>query len=228
MRTTLALMALASLGLCLGSQAQESTAKKVEWGKNVFLEIDKAKDTRRVWVQAEVCLREGELEQLLTRKRTKQHESVLAADIDASVLHSALEIARAEAGSPVKFQPKFEAPRGTTIKVTLQWEEKGQTKQIDAKQWLRSRKTKKTLDRDWVFAGSVLYKDPQDPTKKPYYAANDGDVICIANFEAAMMDVPFESTKENDELHFEANTEIIPALETRVWVILEAVRPAKK
>ncbi len=78
-----------------------------------------------------------------------------------------------------------------------------------------------------MFAGSVLYPDPFDKTKPPIYAANEGDIICVANFESAMLDLAVVSTKDNDDLAYEANTERIPALETPVVVILEPV-PAKK
>src|SRR4051812_48236590 len=62
--------------------------KKVEVGKNVALEVQG--ERRRVLVQAYVCLRQGQLEQFLTRKRTKEHEAVLAADVDARDIHTAL------------------------------------------------------------------------------------------------------------------------------------------
>src|SRR5438270_3008490 len=108
--------------------------KKIEIGKNVFLEIDG--EQRRVLVNAYVCLREGMLEQLLTRKRTKEHEAILAADVDAKSIHAALLLAGATVGSPVKFRPKFEAPAGTTIKVTLEYIEKGKTVRVPAQQWI--------------------------------------------------------------------------------------------
>jgi hypothetical protein len=92
--------------------------KKVEVGKNVYLEI--RGDKRRVLVQASICLRRGMLEQLMTRKRTKEHEAILAADVDARDIHRALLLAKAEAGKPVQFQPKFMVPSGTTIKILLQ------------------------------------------------------------------------------------------------------------
>src|SRR5438876_647454 len=82
--------------------------KKVEVGKNVVLEVQG--DKRRVLVQAYVCLRQGQLEQFLTRKRTKEHEAILAADIDARDVHTALTLARAEPGHPVRYQPKLEPP----------------------------------------------------------------------------------------------------------------------
>jgi len=204
----------------------QAETKKVAVGKNITLEIQG--DQRRIRVNAEVCLREGLLEQLLTRKRTKEHEAILAADIDARELHAALTLAGAEAGKVVQFRPKLVAPTGTTIKVFLEYEEKGKTVKVPAQQWLRNIKSKKDFASDWVFAGSVFIPNPEDATKKPFYGANDGDVIAIVNFETSLMDVPFLNTKDNDDLMFQAHTERIPALKTPVVVILEPVIAKKK
>src|SRR5262245_40056292 len=80
-------------------------AKTVEIGKNVFLEVKG--DTRRVLVPAVVCFREGPLEALLCRKETKEHEAVVAADVDARLIHAALLAAGAKVGTPVQFEPKY-------------------------------------------------------------------------------------------------------------------------
>lgn len=208
--------------------AKPASAKKVEVGKNVFLEVDG--DRRQVRVNAQVCLRKGQLEQLLTRKRTKEHEAVLAADVDARLIHSALIMARAEQGKPVQFLPKFQPPTGTTIKVTLEYSDP-QTKKlvrVPAQQWIRNFKTQKPLQMDWVFAGSILMPDPLDKTKQPFYAANDGDLICLSNFDTAMLDLPVNSSRENADLLFEADTDRIPPVETPVQVILEPVLKLKK
>lgn len=200
--------------------------KKVDVAKNVWLEIEG--DKRRVVVQAVVCRRQDLLEQFLCRKMTKEHEAILAADIDAAKVHFALTLAGAEAGSPVKYNPKYEPARGAVIKVYVQYQDNGKTVKVPAQNWVRNAKTKKQLEADWVFAGSVLFANRLDPKAPPYYAANDGDVICLANFDSAMLDLPVASSKDNDDLLFEAWTERIPALETPVLVILEPVLPAKK
>jgi hypothetical protein len=200
--------------------------KKVNIGKNIVLEIQGEK--RRVRVNAEVCLREGLLEQLVTKKRQKEHEAILAADIDARELHLALTLAGAEPGKTVQFRPKLVAPSGTTVKIFLEYKSKDKLVRVPAQQWIRSVKTKKDFHTDWVFAGSLLIQDPLDKTKKPYYSANDGDVITVVNFEAACLDVPFLSTKDNAELDFEAHTDRIPPLKTAVTVILEPVVEKKK
>jgi hypothetical protein len=232
MRTFIALIALTFLAPLTGSglaqdKEKKAEVKKVEVGKNVFLEIQG--DKRRVVVNAYVCLRQGLLEQLLTRKRTKEHEAVLAADVDARQIHAALEIAGAEPGKPVQYRPKFIPPSGTTIKITLEYQDrKGNTVRVPAQQWVRHIKTKKDLEHDWVFGGSSLFQDPMDKKKAPYYLANDGDVICLANFDMAMLDLPVDSSKDNDALLFEAHTERIPPLETPVRVVLEPMLPKKK
>jgi hypothetical protein len=200
-------------------------SKKVEVGKNVFLEIQG--DKRRVLINAYVCFREGMLEQLLCRTQTKEHEAILAADMDARTIHKALLVTGAEAGSPVQFTPKFQAPHGSTVKVTLQYQDKGKTVTVPALKWVRNAKTGKELDVDWVFAGSRLIEDPTDKTTPPIYAANDGDVICVSNFETALLDLPINSPKDWSDRAFEAYTERIPALETPVLVILEPVLDTK-
>lgn len=209
----------------------QGAAKKVGIGpkkgsENIFLEINGAK--RRVLVNTKVCLRQGQLEQLMTRKRTKEHEAILVADIDARDLHQALLLAGAEPGSPVTFLPKFTPPSGTAIKISLEYQENGKTIRRPAQDWIRDVKTKKALATDWVFAGSRLFKDPINPAGPPEYLANSGDVICIANFDTALLDLPIDSTKDNENLSYEANTDAIPALETPVTLILEPVLAKKK
>jgi hypothetical protein len=202
--------------------------KRGQLAKNVWIETEG--DKRRIIVNAEVCLREGQygLECLLCRQATKEHESILAMDADARVIHTGLLATGAKAGSPVKFDPKFVPPSGTPIKVTLQYEQKGKTVRLPAQQWVRNSKTKKDLEYDWVFAGSIFYKNPLDPeAPETYGAAAEGAAICLSNVPTAMLDLPISSPKGLEERSYEPNTERIPALGTKVEVILEPVLEKK-
>jgi hypothetical protein len=76
------------------------------------------------------------------------------------------------------------------------------------------------MEYDWVFAGSKLFDSPE-PNQPPIYAANDGDVICISNFDTALLDLPVQLSDNNDELNYEAWTDRIPPLGTPVQLILE-------
>lgn len=205
--------------------AVQSTKKQL--GKNVFLEVLPDKK-RRVLVNAEICLREGQLELLLCRKQTKEHEAILAADVDARLIHAALIAAGAVEGSPVRFAPKYRSASGTTIKIFVRYQDKDKQVTVPAKSWIINSKTKKPMENDWVFAGSRLVTNPLDPDGKKHYLANDGDVICVSNFETALLDLPIKSPKDDAERFFIANTERIPPLETKVVIILEPVVEAKK
>src|SRR5262249_18355903 len=145
------------------------------FGKNVTFERFPDTDRRRVLVDAYVCLREGPLEQLMCRKQTKEHEAILAADVDARLIHAALLAAGATTGSTVQCKQKGDEvivipPSGSRIKVTLQFEEKGKVITVPAQKWVRDSKTKKDLAYDWVFAGSHLIADPDDKEKPAFYA----------------------------------------------------------
>lgn len=210
----------------VAKDSKPAESSKVEIDKNVSLEVLPSKK-RRVLVSAEVCLREGQLELLMCRKQTKEHESILTADVDARQIHKALLLAGADKGSPVRFEPKYRPASGSTIKVSVQFQDKDKPVTVSAQSWLKSAKTNKLLELDWVFAGSRLVTNPLEPDKK-IYLANDGDVICVSNFETALLDLPIKSPKENADLLFLANTERIPPLGTKVVVILEPVLEAKK
>lgn len=200
--------------------------KRAPMGDNVWLEVLPS-GARRVVLAAEVCLKQGPLEQLLTRKNRKEHEAILAADVDARKVHNALLLAGAKTGSPVSFDPVFRPASGTRIRVLLVYERGGKKVQVNARSWVRNVSTGKELPSDWVFGGSVLAGSPLDPTGPKNYMANEGDVICLANFETAMLDVPFESSKTEATIGFEAWTERIPPEGTKVTVILEPVLPKK-
>jgi hypothetical protein len=220
---------LAILGLCLtatlvAAAPGKAAPKRITVGPNVVLEIEGSK--RRVIVAAKVCLRMGPLEGLLTRAKKKEHEYILAADIDARILHTALEAAGAKAGAPVEFHPMYKAARGTPIRVTLRFRKGGKTVTVNAREWIRQAKTKKDLDKDWVFAGSRFVPNPDDPQKKEYIA-NHGDVICTCNMESAILDLPVRSPKKFDARLFEAHTDRIPETGTMVEVIFEPLPETK-
>ena len=201
-------------------------AKRTQLGEGVWLETDGAH--RRVIVAAQVCLRSGEygLECFLCRRGSKEHESILQTAANAQIIHAALLAAGANEGSPVQFMPQFKSPTGTAIKVSVRYEEKGKTVTVPAQKWVRHSRTKKDLEHDWVFAGSILWQDPEAKDKPPVYTANmEGGYICLTNVPTAMLDLPVNSPKALENRSYEPHTERIPELETKVELILEPVLP---
>jgi hypothetical protein len=173
---------------------------------------------RRAILRARVVLREGMLEHLMCVKGTKEHEAILATDAPPRLIHAALLATGAEVGHPVQFLPKFEPPAGSPIAIELRWLQDGKLQTSDARQWVWDEKNKKPLAIDWVFAGSILDEDPI--TKKTRYGADEGDLITVANFGTAILDLPMASSANDADRAFLARTEKVPALGTEVFVIL--------
>lgn len=83
------------------------------------------------------------------------------------------------------------------------------------------------MESHWIFPGSGFYVD--DKTGEKTYRAEGGDVICVANFSSAMLDVAVQSSAEGESnLLFEAFTKRIPPLDTEVTVELVPVFEKKK
>ncbi|MGA2699579.1 MAG: YdjY domain-containing protein [Isosphaeraceae bacterium] len=183
---------------------------------------------KQLVVRAKVVLREGPLEHLVCLKGTKEHEAILATDAQPRQIHAGLLLTGAEPGHPVRFQPKFEPPAGTPIAIELLWMTDGKLHRSDARDWVKDEKTRKPLAEHWVFAGSDLYTDPV--TQKTMYAADEGDLITVANFGGAILDLPLASSASDADRIFSADTAHVPPLGTEVLLRLGpgTQRPEKK
>lgn len=174
---------------------------------------------RRVIVDGYVAQQEAYLEMFGCSAETKEHESVVAVIAKASEVHAALLAIGVNPGKPVAFQPEYVAASGPRIRIWVLWRDPmGQVQVMDARQWIRRTGTEETLDRDWVFAGSTWWTDPQDGEE--YYQADSGEMICVSNFGTAMLDLPIPSSDSNSALQFETFKERIPPRGTPIRLVL--------
>jgi hypothetical protein len=235
-RTFLAIGCCAAIvASALAEEAEESTPAPPpklpapEGATRLSPDFDVWIDAKRgaVLVDGQVSLRRGMLEMFACLRNTKEHESVVTADTQAFLVHAGLLRLGAEPGHPAQFVPTFRPPAGTEIDVTVEWrDEQGKWQSAKAQDWVRDLKTRKAMTQPWVFAGSRFWKDEE--TGKQYYQAEGGDFICVSNFGTAALDIPVESSQSNDELEFEAFTEHIPPLGTRVRLVLKPVLQEKE
>jgi hypothetical protein len=195
--------------------------------KGIILEVLPDKITRRVLLATEVCLREGPLEIFMCKKGTKEHEAILRTDMDALNIHELLILAGAVPGKPTQFvnpkteEAEYKPATGTKINVSVHYTKGGKTFTHPAQEWIWDPKKKAQMPHGWVFAGSIVIVDPCNGKK--FYAANSGDVISISNFPYSMLEIPVEVSKDDANLVYDARTERIPPLRSKVWVILEPV-----
>jgi hypothetical protein len=194
--------------------------------KSIIAEVADGKVVR-VGVVAEVCLREGPLEQFLCKKGTKEHEAVVRVDMDAKLVHLAIIAAGGKPGTPTGFiDPKTEQPKhtpatGSKVNVLVHYKKDGKLHTHRAQDWIWDIKRKAPISYDWVFAGSQFLKDPTNPKAEAYYAANSGDIISISNFPYSTLEFPQAISKDDAQLTYEARTDRIPPLTSKVWVLIE-------
>ncbi len=205
------------------SQAAALKAKRItpdaEWkrlGESLWFDPK----TKKLIVEAKVVLRQGPLEHLLCLRRTKEHEAILSTPAVPKQIHAGLLLTGAEPGHPVRFLPKFEPPNGASVAIELRWRDKSGTHSADARSWIKDDRAKPEgiLKTDWVFVGSMLYVDPI--TKQTVYAADEGDLITVANFANAILDLPFASSASDADRTFEAFTDHIPPVGTVVQMVM--------
>ena len=187
--------------------------------------VDKQK--KRVVVDGYIALNAGQLEMFACIVGTKEHESIVSVFSKAQLVHAGLLAVGAKTGTPVKWEPEYAPPSGSEVQVFVLWMDKdGKRQNTDARKWVREVGTDDTtLDTNFVFAGSILWKDPDSGDEK--YMAESGDLICVSNFSTATLDVPMKSSQVNSGLMFAAFTDRIPERDTPVRLVLQVVEPEK-
>jgi len=148
------------------------------------------------------------------------YESVVVIYTKPSIVHGALLVLGAKPGKPVQFDPKYIPPSGTEVEIEVAWmDQNGKRQKARAQDWIRDIKTKKQLDVNWVFAGSLFWEDKDTGEKS--YLADRGDFISVLNLPTALLDVPIESASAIESRLFEGFTERLPAPGTPVTLILK-------
>lgn len=176
---------------------------------------------KHVVLQGEVCQAGYPLEFFATYSN-RAYEAVVSVNVQPSIVHAGLLAVGAVPGHPARFQPEFEPPTGTEIAIEVRWkDEKGKVQSAPAQQWIRNIKTRKPLEMNWVFAGSMFVKD--EATGKEYYQADSGELICVLSLPTAMLDLPIRSYGALEARSFEAFEENLPPAGTPVTIVLKPI-----
>ena len=174
---------------------------------------------KRVILDGYVAMTDGPLEMFACPEGTKEHESIIGTLARAKEVHAALLAVGTMRGTPVEFLPKFVPATGQRIRLWVCYRDRdGKFKSVDGRTWVKKAKTGKQMEPDWVFSGSGFWKDPE--SGKEFYRADSGDMICVSNFNSAMMDIPVASSAEAGDLLFMPFTERIPPQGTPLRLVL--------
>ncbi|MGL6226228.1 MAG: undecaprenyl-diphosphate phosphatase [Thermoguttaceae bacterium] len=197
-------------------------------------------DRTQVILVGEVCLQEGVLEFFACSRHSKEHESIVALDVQPHLIHAALLLIGVEPGEPARFTPEFTPPTGPEIRILVRWNnEGGNWEECLAQQLIlentpelyyndqRSVSMEPTSPREmsvpFVFTGSFFreYEDEKGDSRQLYMADATGELFGVSNFPSSILDVPIQSSDSNDSLLFCANSARIPPIGTEVTLILD-------
>jgi hypothetical protein len=181
---------------------------------------------KQVILQGEVCKAGYPLEFFSTYSN-RSYEAVTSVNVTPSIVHAGLLAVGAVPGHPAKFEPEFVAPTGTEIAIEVRWKDsEGKIQSVPAQQWIRNIKTKKVLDMNWVFAGSMFITDEE--TGKKYYSADSGEMICVLSLPTAMLDLPILSYGAIEARMFESFDEHLPPEGTPITILLKPILTGKR
>jgi hypothetical protein len=107
----------------------------------------------------------------------------------------------------------------------VRWQDETGDRKAPAQRWVKNSQTGQELDSNWIFAGSIFWKNPK--TNIEYYQADGGDLVCVSNFPAATLDLPITSSQANDSLLFEAFTGRVPKRGTPVELVFSHAEQEK-
>jgi hypothetical protein len=203
-------------------QAQVSTSQAAAGDVRAFqpgVRIDWAR--RAVHVDGQVVLREG-LVEFLACFPGKEHESIVRLAAPATHVYMALGLVGLEPGRPPTWNEqrgRFGPPIGALIDVSVEWEEGGKRRTARGFEWLREWEYGRTpVDRPWVFTGSRRLSDGT------LSADRGGDGIAVVDKPESLLALSRNHVSRDAELWAAANSQAIPARQTRVRLVL---RPAE-
>jgi len=182
------------------------------------LRIDFAR--RLIEVEAVVVLRQGPLELLACGVGTREHESIVAVRPRPLHIFQALGLIGLEPGAPARYDEaagRPVPPTGMPLRVDIRHEWQGQSVLVSPEQWLLDANTgRPPADVRWVFAGSRVLANGQ------FGADLDGTVVCVVDFDTALIAVDALHSADNELLWLAANPDRVPPLGTPCTLVIRA------
>jgi len=174
-----------------------------------------------VELDAKVVLRSGPLELIACSPRTREHESIFVTRAKPAQVYQAMGLAGLVPGSPVRYDENsktWRAPTGEALRVLFRPAASGDWTAIE--NCVEDPKTHKSPDAiPWVFAGSRSLPGGQ------FLADLDGTVICLVDFDSALVTVGAMHTADNASLWLEANSDAIPPIGTPCVIRIQSATP---
>ena len=179
---------------------------------NEIIAIGKVHINRRnkeVSFPGTVQLTADAIEVLITTKKGRTYETLLASDIEPYNLQLALLLSGAENGTRIKSK-KNTIPQGDIINIYVKTKN---SKPQPVTNWLINAHTNKPITKNqWVFVGSSFN------SQKKCLAAKDGNIVTTWSFGNTILDNPSQTGDTDD--YFIVNSKRVPKSNTPVTIIM--------
>lgn len=179
---------------------------RIDWARRV-VELD-----------ARVVLREGLLELFSCSPQTREHESIFVVPAQPRRIYEALGLIGLEPGKPVRYDAERDQSlpaTGDALRVTVRFARDGIEWTIPAHELVidRASDTPPT-SLDWVFAGS------RGHGRESFGADSDGTVMCLVDFNTALIAVASSHSADNELLWLAARSDAIPPMGTNCAIVV--------
>jgi hypothetical protein len=164
-------------------------------------------------IGAIVVLREGPLELLACSPQTREHESILSVSARPLHIFQAMGLIGLEAGSPARYNEMLDRwfpASGEPLDLRVHWRDGDKDRTVSPAAWMVEKKTGKPPETlRWVFAGSLVREEGW------FGADADGTVVCVVDFDSALIALSARHSADDAELWLTANPKEVPPLGTR-------------
>lgn len=201
------------------AQAAEKP-KRVEYAPHVTIDWT----VPQVEVEARVVYREGPIELLLCSVGTKEHESILATPAKPSHVFEALGLIGIEPGSPPSYDPDSQQAipaTGQRVAIEIEFAVDGGKRNLAAHDWMILADSDAAMPAPrWVFCGS------RKDNAGRLTADSEGTIICVVDFDTAIIGISEHHTADNDALWLKADPASVMPIGTVCTVVIRELDEA--
>jgi hypothetical protein len=201
------------------SQPAGAGGRSVEFTPGVRIDWTKV----QVELAGRVVLREGLLELLACSPGTREHESIVRVNARPLHIFQALGLIGLEPGRPVTYEEagdRWLPAAGAVLVIEVRYAAAGRGRTVNIWDWVKDARTNQAPPRrDWLFCGSRFFPEG------PFGADADGTVICVVDFDTALIGLAEPHSADNAALWLAANPDRIPPEGTKCTLLIRAAGP---
>ncbi|MCH7720211.1 MAG: hypothetical protein IH988_04375 [Planctomycetes bacterium] len=200
-----------------GPEAQPKAGRIVEFAPGVRIDWPR----RRVEIEGMVVLRDGLLELFACTQGTREHESILVVRPRPLHVYQAMGMLGLEPGEPSSYEEKTDKivpPTGEALSVQVRVDGRPT---VPIEGWMWDIEHDRPLGvTNWVFCGSRKFEGGR------FGADLDGTVICVVDFDTALIAPGASHSADNEALWLRARSDRIPERGTRCVILIEKLQQA--